>query len=62
MTSGCASSRASDSLVKKPMPRPARTPVRIVSMLFDDRFPRTVTLKGPFGPTKGQFPDSRRPL
>ena len=31
-------------------------------MLLDERFPRTDTLKGPLGPTKGQFADSRRPL
>jgi len=46
-TSGCARSSASDTLVKKPIPKPARTLVRIVSMLLDDRFPRSDTLKSP---------------
>ena len=59
--SGWESSPTSDALVKKPMPMPARTPARIISMLLDDRLPPTDTLKGPSGPTKGHLAASRDP-
>lgn len=41
MTSRCRRSSARDILANRPIPTPARTPARIVSILLDVRFPCT---------------------
>jgi hypothetical protein len=38
-----------EALVNMPIPTPARTPARMVSILLEVRFPCTATLKGPSG-------------